>query len=83
VPADRGWRRRHLLRAALAGTAALAVRRAEAAPLSSKTNAHYQTLPKDGFSCAICTQFRPPQSCAAVEGAISPHGWCRFFDMPD
>ena len=29
--------------------------------------------------CAICTHFRPPQSCEKVVGKISPQGWCKLF----
>jgi hypothetical protein len=49
----------------------------------SQAAAQYQDQPRGGFSCAACALFRPPGSCAVVAGAISPHGWCRFFDLPD
>jgi hypothetical protein len=50
----------------------------------SKTAADYQDAPKDGLlTCAACSLFRPPRSCTAVEGDISPNGWCKFFDLPD
>jgi hypothetical protein len=50
---------------------------------ASQAEARYQDRPKDGFSCAACALFRPPGSCTVVAGAISPRGWCRFFDLPD
>jgi hypothetical protein len=49
----------------------------------SKTAAEYQDAPKNGLTCAACSLFRAPRSCAIVDGDISPHGWCRFFDLPD
>ena len=49
----------------------------------SQAAAQYQGLPKAGLSCAACALFRPPAACAVVAGAISPTGWCRFFDLPD
>ncbi|HEY3911579.1 MAG TPA: hypothetical protein VGM07_17080 [Stellaceae bacterium] len=49
----------------------------------SQAAARYQDRPNGGFSCAACALFRPPGSCVVVAGAISPHGWCRFFDLPD
>lgn len=80
-----GLGRRRLLRLALSaaalagGTAAV-----DANPQKvSQAEALYQDRPKDGLSCAACTLFRPPAACAVVTGPISPHGWCRFFDLPD
>jgi hypothetical protein len=49
----------------------------------SQAEALYQNSPKNGMSCAACALFRPPAACVVVTGAISPHGWCRFFDLPD
>ena len=49
----------------------------------SKATAEYQDTPKNGLTCAACSLFRAPRSCAVVEGEISPQGWCRFFDLPD
>jgi hypothetical protein len=49
----------------------------------SPAEAQYQDQPKSGLSCAACALFRPPGSCVVVAGAISPNGWCRFFDLPD
>ncbi len=50
---------------------------------ASQAEALYQDQPKNGLSCAACALFRPPAACAVVMGAISPTGWCRFFDLPD
>ena len=49
----------------------------------SKEAAQYQDMPKGLLSCSVCTFFRAPGSCKVVTGIVSPHGWCRFFDMPD
>jgi hypothetical protein len=76
--------RRRLLRLAVSAAVAGWVAPGGAAPVKvSKAAALYQDQPRDGLSCAACTLFRPPAACAAVEGRISPHGWCRFFDLPD
>jgi hypothetical protein len=79
-----GWLRRNVLRAAL-GTAAasLAMSRVWAQQKLSRAEAAYQDQPKSGLTCAACTFFRPPRSCQIVQGAISPNGWCKFFDLPD
>jgi hypothetical protein len=61
----------------------LAVLPARAQQKLSKTAADYQDSPKNGLTCAACSLFRPPRSCAAVDGDISPTGWCKFFDLPD
>ena len=50
---------------------------------ASQPEAEYQPEPKNGFSCAVCAQFRPPRDCTIVAGDISPKGWCKFFDLPD
>ncbi|HZU91135.1 MAG TPA: hypothetical protein VE993_17920 [Stellaceae bacterium] len=56
--------------------------RARPPPISQQA-AQYQPSPHDGMSCAMCTFFRPPAACAVVAGAISPRGWCKFFDLSD
>ena len=40
----------------------------------------YQDSPKDGQKCADCLYFQAPGSCAVVEGAISPNGWCSLYN---
>jgi hypothetical protein len=72
--------RRSLLQIALSALVAPGMR---AQQKFSKTAADYQDVPKNGLTCAACSLFRPPQSCAVVEGDISPNGWCKFFDLPD
>jgi len=50
---------------------------------ASQPDAEYQPEPKGGFACEMCAQFRPPHDCEIVAGAISPKGWCKFFELPD
>jgi hypothetical protein len=79
-----GTARRTLLRAGLAVAATrLGALAAQTEQKFSKAAAEYQDTPKNGLSCAACSLFRAPRSCAVVEGEISPQGWCRFFDLPD
>jgi len=69
-----------LLRASVSA-AAFGAAIAPAAPQQkmSAAEAQYQNR----LSCAACALFRPPAACVVVAGAISPNGWCRFFDLPD
>jgi hypothetical protein len=76
--------RRSVLGAALSGSAVvLCISRAMAQQKMPQAEAAYQDRPKNGLTCAACTFFRPPRSCEAVQGDISPNGWCKFFDLPD
>jgi hypothetical protein len=76
--------RRTLIRAALSGgILGLAIPPTAAQQKISQAEADYQDGPKNGLTCAACTLFRRPRSCEAVEGDISPNGWCKFFDLPD
>jgi hypothetical protein len=45
----------------------------------SKELAKYQDSPNDGHKCSDCVFFEPPGSCKAVDGDISPNGWCQLF----
>ena len=45
----------------------------------SKDEADYQAEPKDGRRCGYCSMWRTPGTCTAVEGRISPKGWCRYY----
>jgi hypothetical protein len=80
-----GVSRRSLLRGAtiIAGGAAvlataLTANRAEAAKMSQAA-AGYQPSPKSGQRCDGCALYDPPASCKLVDGAISPAGWCKFY----
>ncbi len=46
----------------------------------SKDLAQYQDSPKDGQKCAECSFFEKPNACKAVEGDISPDGWCQLWN---
>lgn len=47
---------------------------------SSKGAAFYLPVVLPPAVCGNCTMFRPPHSCTAVGGTISPRGWCRFYN---
>jgi hypothetical protein len=81
---SRGRRKRLNRRQVLAAVAfAAAAGRGEAQTKASQADAEYRAEPKNGLSCEVCTQFRPPHDCQIVLGEISPKGWCKFFDLPD
>ena len=71
-------------RAALLPVLAVVLDRAAQAQSSksSKESMHYQTTPNNGMQCSGCKFFTPGKdadaegSCAIVDGAISPHGYC-------
>lgn len=46
----------------------------------SKEEANYQGKPKGDQYCEDCTMWREPNKCTAVEGVISPKGWCSYFE---
>ncbi len=84
--------RRSLLKKAamyIAGVAALpllaSVRSARAAGKLTKAEVKYQDKGNAGKDCDDCIQFIPGASanaagtCKAVEGIISPHGYCIAF----
>jgi hypothetical protein len=52
---------------------------ARAAARFSKAYAKYRYQPYEGRQCSKCEHFRPPHSCALVDGYIVPYGVCRFF----
>ncbi len=75
--------RRNFLQKALAVAAsvpviAMTVRAAQAMQIS-KSSVAYQGTPYEGKICAQCRLFSAPHSCQAVEGSISPKGWCRLW----
>jgi hypothetical protein len=59
--------------------------RAGAAAARKKTQMQvaYQNRPKGISSCASCSFFQAPKSCALVEGAVSPNGWCKLYAAVD
>jgi hypothetical protein len=46
----------------------------------SKELAKYQDSPKDDQKCSDCSFFEKPNACKAVEGDISPEGWCQLWN---
>jgi hypothetical protein len=78
--------RRGVLRVGVCGIAAVGAQdpaSAGAQTKAAKAAAEYQSAPKNGLSCGVCSLFRPPHACEVVAGDISPQGWCKFFDLPD
>lgn len=74
--------RRRLLKTAATAAGAAAVIGAGVTTASAKMAQKavgYQDTPKDGKQCDGCTNWRPPNGCATVDGEISPKGWCRIF----
>ena len=47
---------------------------------ASKQTADYQSSPHNNEKCLNCTMFRAPNKCTAVEGTISPDGWCKWYE---
>jgi hypothetical protein len=53
--------------------------RADAAPTVEKSTAAYVPHPVFGNECSWCVHFVKPNACEIVEGAISPHGHCKYY----
>jgi hypothetical protein len=68
---------------ALAGAVLARALSARAQQKLSQADAQYQSTPKAGLSCGLCTAFRPPNACLTVAGEINRTGWCKLFDMVD
>lgn len=47
---------------------------------ASKATAHYRMSTNPKRKCEICTMFRPPHDCTAVEGEISAQAVCDYFE---
>lgn len=43
----------------------------------AKANYRYGTASR---KCSLCSMFRPPHSCTAVLGEISPSALCDYFE---
>ncbi|MFC7053838.1 high potential iron sulfur protein [Hansschlegelia quercus] len=66
--------------AASVGVACLAMSRpARAQTKMSQADAKYQDSPKGSEKCAGCGLFAAPDACNAVDGKISPEGWCQLY----
>ena len=55
------------------------VKPAAAQAKMTKKKVAYQDTPKGNQQCDGCKLFQPPNACNAVEGEISPKGWCNIF----
>jgi len=51
----------------------------EAAEKSTKAEAKYQAMPRNGQRCDHCTMWRPPHGCSSVSGKIAANGWCSYY----
>ena len=47
---------------------------------ASKETARYRGHPNGLAQCSACTMWRPANGCTAVDGDISPRGWCSYFE---
>jgi hypothetical protein len=79
----RGFIRTVAVAAAATCGAGVAARAEEYKPQAQKkltqTAARYQDHPKGAESCSSCPYFIVPNGCVAVEGDISPGGWCPIY----
>ncbi|MGQ0699881.1 MAG: high-potential iron-sulfur protein [Panacagrimonas sp.] len=75
---DSKFSRRTLLKVGLGAIAVSVVGTASAQKMAPNL-VMYQATPKDGHQCDQCVQWVAPDSCAVVEGKISPKGWCAAF----
>ena len=67
---------------ASSGTSTVAVAPADAGatPKVAKAIAQYQEQPKGEQKCVNCANFiGESRTCKVVEGAISPDGWCIYW----
>lgn len=46
---------------------------------ATKAEVDYVDYPINNQKCSECTMFRCPNKCTAVEGDISPEGWCIWW----
>ena len=74
------FRRRTLLKGAIAAACVSRVTRLWAAPATttvSKEQAQYQDAPNGDQQCSNCTHFiAESNTCQRVEGKVSPDGYC-------
>jgi len=46
---------------------------------ATKEEARYTRGGTEEKHCGVCTMFRAPDKCTAVEGTISREGYCDYF----
>jgi len=71
--------RRTLLISAAGAAPLLALSTSGAEAKMAQTVVAYQDSAKDGKQCDGCNLFVSPGSCRTVDGAVSPHGWCKIW----
>jgi hypothetical protein len=71
--------RRSVLLAVAGAAPLLALSSTGAEAKMAQTAVAYQDSPKDGKQCDGCNLFVSPSSCKTVDGAVSPHGWCKIW----
>ncbi|MBI5112858.1 twin-arginine translocation signal domain-containing protein [Rhodoplanes serenus] len=74
--------RRGLLKTAASAAGAAAVLGVAVQPAAAKMSQKavaYQDTPLGDKTCDTCSNWRPPNGCATVEGEIAPKGYCRIF----
>jgi hypothetical protein len=79
VKLEFGVSRRTVLLAAAGAAPLLALSSTGAKAKMAQTAVAYQDTPKDANQCDGCNLFVAPGSCKTVDGAISPHGWCKIW----
>jgi hypothetical protein len=47
---------------------------------ASKTEAAYVSKSTSQRECCDCRHFLGILGCQKVQGLISPHGWCKYFE---
>ena len=67
----------------LAGQRALADEAPPPFKKLTKAQLHYQDSPKDNRSCATCSFFQSPKTCAVMEGDVAKTGYCDVFSLVD
>ncbi|MDR4307555.1 high potential iron sulfur protein [Chelatococcus sambhunathii] len=74
-------RRSVIAGAAMIGVGGLCIAstRAVAQSKQKQADVQYQSSPKGADKCAGCAMFQAPDACQAVEGPISPEGWCSIY----
>jgi hypothetical protein len=77
--------RRHFFRQgslALAGAVIVggALAAGPAAAKVSQKGVAYQPSPKGSARCDKCSLWQSPDACKAVNGPISPAGWCNLYE---